>query len=163
MQWDNLFIRKLELFFQILFSSIDHRIKFSNLKSLHPTYSIVVTHSPAVQRSWEKSDTRQIRAEIFPFIFFYFFKEIPQNLKSEWNFWPEYRYKGCLRNYEFGVLAFGFSVLLKVRAGRIALWNRSSLLSEPAFWERWRSIRKRAKSDERTDKIKFWVVRSWAI
>ena len=41
--------------------------------------------------------------------------------------------------------------------------NRSSLLSEPAFWERWRSIRKRAKREEQTDKIKFWVVRSGAI
>ena len=33
--------------------------------------------------------------------------------------------------------------------------NRSSLLSEPSFWERWRSIRKRAKSDKRTDIIQI--------
>ena len=30
-----------------------------------------------------------------------------------------------------------------------------SLLSEPLFWERWRSIRIGAKSDERTDKIQI--------
>ena len=41
--------------------------------------------------------------------------------------------------------------------------NRSSLLSEPWFWEWWRSIRKRAKSDERTDKVQILSVRSWAI
>ena len=33
--------------------------------------------------------------------------------------------------------------------------HRSSLLSKPAFWERLRSTRKRAKSDKRTDKIQF--------
>ena len=36
-----------------------------------------------------------------------------------------------------------------------------SLLSEPSFWERWRSIRKRATS--KLKKSKFWAVRSWAI
>ena len=40
---------------------------------------------------------------------------------------------------------------------------RSSLLSEPWFWEQWRSLRQRAKRSERTDKIKFLAVRSWAI
>jgi len=37
----------------------------------------------------------------------------------------------------------------------LKLLNRSSLLSEPAFWERWRSVRKRAKSNERTDIIQI--------
>ena len=41
--------------------------------------------------------------------------------------------------------------------------NHSWLLSKPSFWERWRSLRQRAKRNERTDKIKFWAVRSWAI
>ena len=41
--------------------------------------------------------------------------------------------------------------------------NRSSLLSEPSFWEQWRSLRQRAERSERTDKIKFWAVRSWVI
>ena len=45
----------------------------------------------------------------------------------------------------------------------LKLLNCSSLLSEPWFWERWRSLQKRAKRNERTDKIKFWAVRSWAI
>ena len=40
------------------------------------------------------------------------------------------------------------------------LLNRSSLLSEPSFWEQWRSLRKRAKPNERTAKIKFCAVRS---
>ena len=33
--------------------------------------------------------------------------------------------------------------------------NRSSLLSKPSFWEQWRSVRKRAKSDEWTDIIQI--------
>ena len=33
--------------------------------------------------------------------------------------------------------------------------NHSLLLSEPLFWEQWRSIRIRAKSDEQTDKIQI--------
>ena len=33
--------------------------------------------------------------------------------------------------------------------------NRSSLLSKPSFWERWRSLRQRAEHSEGTDKIKF--------
>ena len=41
--------------------------------------------------------------------------------------------------------------------------NRSSLLSEPSFWERWRSLRQTAERSERTDKIALWAVRSWAI
>ena len=37
----------------------------------------------------------------------------------------------------------------------LKLLNRSSLLSELSFWERWRSIRKRANSNERTDIIQI--------
>ena len=33
--------------------------------------------------------------------------------------------------------------------------NRSSLLSEPRFWEQMSNLRKRAKSDKRTDKIQI--------
>ena len=40
---------------------------------------------------------------------------------------------------------------------------RSSLLSEPWFWERCRSLRQRAKRSERTEKTALWAVRSWAI
>ena len=36
-------------------------------------------------------------------------------------------------------------------------------LSVPSVWERWCSLTKRAKRNERSDKIKFWAVRSWAI
>ena len=55
---------------------------------------------------------------------------------------------------------FSFSIEF-LRAGHIALWNRSSLLSEPLFWERWRLIRIRAASELK--KFKFWAVRSWVI
>ena len=37
----------------------------------------------------------------------------------------------------------------------LKLLNGSSLLSEPSFCERWRSLRQRAERSERTDKIKF--------
>ena len=50
----------------------------------------------------------------------------------------KYRYSRLLGRYSFQSWA-----------------HRSSLLSEASFWERWRSIRKRAKSDEQTDIIQI--------
>ncbi len=67
------------------------------------------------------------------------------------------KFKNLFKNFLKYIQSFCCHKCFFVQSSRIdeKSLNRSSLLSEPLFWERWRSIRIRVKSDKRTEKIQI--------